>query len=102
MKIYQDPRLSLKAKGLWYVAREIISEGNVPTIKYLWETSLQDGQGKIQRGIKELVRLGYFKREKKGGKGIQFEYILKDEVDNENIKVKVMKKDEIQEDTDTN
>ena len=100
MKIYQDPRLTLKAKGLWYVMRETLNDGGVPTIKYLWETSLQDGMGKIQRGIKELVKLGYVTREKKGGKGIQFEYILKPEVENEHIKVKVMK-DEVQEDTDT-
>lgn len=89
MKIYADPRLSLKAKGIWYTMNALLDEGETPTIKYLWEHSHQDGQGKIRRGIQELEKLGYFERKKIIGKGIKFEYYLHDEVDNEHVKIKI-------------
>ena len=78
-----DPKISLKAKGLYSLIQSYITLENFTLYKGFLKSKCTDGERAFDSGWKELKEKGYLKQYKMrvGGKTFYYEYELLDEPD---------------------
>ena len=68
MKIVKDENLSLKAKGMYLMINELVTNNEAIGLKRIKEF-VTDGETAIRGAINELIEKGYVKRETLRGEG---------------------------------